>query len=420
MRKVSAYIQSKWDSAVQRTEKDDPPRLYLPFPYTTPCGEDHFQDLYYWDTYFACVGLLIDGRRDLAAYDIRNFIYEIETYGFIPNSNAAYHLNRSQPPYFVHLLRDYLTSSGDKDLVRLGVTAAITEYDFWMTERVCDSGLNRHYHSASENELDSFYNKVLRSRLGFVPLSPEERIEIGRHYTAEAETGRDFTPRFQGKCADFSPVELNANLYYYETTIPELGRETGVPIDDAVWKNRAEKRLGLMNNLLWDEERGAYLDYGEKTGTRTPVLSTAAFSPLAAGAAEPEQAERVRLTLPLLEREWGIASTEPVSRWNGPKFIGENPVPDFQWMHPNGWPPEQCIVIQGLLNYGYRADAKRIASKYLKTVNKLFEETGSLWEKINVETGRIGTGEYKAARMQGWSAGVYQFCAKVLADSKTI
>ncbi|MFP4384346.1 MAG: trehalase family glycosidase [Spirochaetia bacterium] len=416
MENVKTFIREQWDRALQKSEKDEPPRLYLPHPYTTPCADDHFQDLYYWDTYFACIGMLLDGRDDLVRNDIKNFIYEIETYGFIPNSNAEYHLNRSQPPYFIHLLDDYYRHTGDTDTLREGLGAAVSEYEFWMTERLHQCGLNRYGHRADQEELDLFYQKVLIPRLGFLPMERRGRISIADHYTAEAESGRDFSPRFQGRCGDYLAVDLNANLYFYETQIPRLAEAAGVSPGPIPWTERGECRKKLMTEYLWDPEKKAFMDYDTEAGIFSPVFSAVSFSPLAAGTAAQEQAEGVRSNLPRIERQWGTASTEPVDCWNGPAFTGPGPVPEFQWMYPNGWPPEQYTVIKGLLEYGFHSDARRLAEKYIRTADKLFEATGALWEKINAASGKIGGGEYPAARMIGWSAGVYRFCQTVIGE----
>ena len=52
--------------------------------------------------------------------------------------------------------------------------------------------------------------------------------------------------------------------------------------------------------------------------------------------------------------------------------------------------------------------ANRIAQKYLKTVEKVFERTGKLWEKYNALSGDIDVvSEYDTPEMMGWTAGVY-------------
>lgn len=56
----------------------------------------------------------------------------------------------------------------------------------------------------------------LGSRFKTDGLSHQELLDVGSHYIAEAESGWDFNPRFQTRCMDFCPVDLNANLYLYE------------------------------------------------------------------------------------------------------------------------------------------------------------------------------------------------------------
>ena len=73
----------------------------------------------------------------------------------------------------------------------------------------------------------------------------------------------------------------------------------------------------------------------------------------------------------------------------------------------------QYIVVHGLLRYGYREDALRIAEKYKSLVERVFEATGNLWEKYDVTTGEVSNNrEYKTPAMMGWTAGVYvDFCS---------
>lgn len=78
----------------------------------------------------------------------------------------------------------------------------------------------------------------------------------------------------------------------------------------------------------------------------------------------------------------------------------------FQWDYPNGWAPLHFIAVHGLLRYGYRAEAERIARKYIHAIDRTFAETGTLWEKYNVTDGTLNvTDEYKMPPMLGWTAG---------------
>ena len=111
----------------------------------------------------------------------------------------------------------------------------------------------------------------------------------------------------------------------------------------------------------------------------------------------PEQARRVRDNLPLLERDHGVTTCEP-----GPRDQR------YQWDDPNAWPPMQLFVYRGLDRYGYQDDARRIASKYVATVVRCFEESGQLWEKYNAHTGGLDVAdEYAMPPLLDWTAGVF-------------
>ena len=53
--------------------------LYLENSYVVPGGR--FNEMYGWDSYFIIVGLLRDGRIDLARGMVENFFFEIARYG---------------------------------------------------------------------------------------------------------------------------------------------------------------------------------------------------------------------------------------------------------------------------------------------------------------------------------------------------
>ena len=59
-----------------------------------------------WDSYFIILGLLRDGRVDLARGMVENFFYEIENYGAVLNANRTYFLTRSQPPFLSSMIRE--------------------------------------------------------------------------------------------------------------------------------------------------------------------------------------------------------------------------------------------------------------------------------------------------------------------------
>jgi alpha,alpha-trehalase len=88
---------------VKESEIPRPGLLYLPNRYVVPGGR--FNEMFGWDSYFIILGLLRDGRVDLARGMVENFFYEIENYGAVLNANRTYFLTRSQPPLLSSMIR---------------------------------------------------------------------------------------------------------------------------------------------------------------------------------------------------------------------------------------------------------------------------------------------------------------------------
>jgi len=401
---VLRYIDENWEQA---TYRDAPGEGFksvdLPHPYTSPCikGKGKFYFFFYWDSYFTNLGLLAQERFDTARDNIRNMLWLIRRQGYMPNHVAIY--NRSQPPYLCRMVGDYLEATGDEELLREAADALRQEYFFWTLARHTPAGLSRHGHHDTEEGCEAFFGiKRIQTLLPQQTRPKEEKIRIGGHFLAEAETGWDFNPRFEQRCLDFCPVDLNGLLYDCETRLAEWSRQLGWD-DQPLWQERLAARKDRVDKLLWSEERGLYLDYDYVNQRPGKFASLAAFMPLFADLASPEQAAKVARNLPLFERERGLAVTADLPGCRA-----------FQWAYPNMWPPLLWVAVEGLRRYGFRDDAQRLARKYLETSIALFERTGQLWEKTDAETGEVAGGEYDAAPMLGWSAGVFVACAALV------
>ena len=395
---VSDYIRAHWDLSAREGSHPTRDNIEpLPVRHTVPCIDGHFEAMFYWDTYFTNLGLLLHDRVDLARGNCEAMFHLVEQKGFMPNSTFKGDDTRSQPPYLCAMVRDVFARTRDLAWLRRAVAVLEREHAFWQSRRLTPCELNRHYHHATDDYLLNFYRDALVGRLRFSPDAPEaDRLRVAAHYLGEAETGWDFNPRYSGRCGDFAQVELNCLLHGYETSLADFHLELGLPHASA-WRQRAAARARLIHAHLWDEERGLFLDYDYTSSRRSAVASLGTFQPLFEGIATPAQAARVHANLPLFEREHGLAVCEERSRDR--TF--------YQWGFPNGWPPLTYVAVQGLRRYGYEADARRIADKFCAWVERDFARTGQLWEKFDVLTGEIAGGEYAAQPMLGWTAGVY-------------
>jgi len=408
MEDVRAYIQAHWKDTVRRHSEEEH-GYALPYPFVVPCIKEGFRSLFYWDSYFAQSGLLISGRADLAKGNLLNFCYLIDRLGYVPNISARDGDDRSQPPLFTEMLAEYYEHTGDLALLKECWPRLIREHSFWKEQRNTPCGLSRYYHNAGAEALGNLYRSAC-CRVGWPESSDAAVIqERGAHFMAEAESGWDFCPRFEGRCADFAPVDLNAILYKAEKRMAEFACLLGESPDE--WTSRAARRQELITRLCFDDASGWFYDYDFTQERRSSVKASSALYPLWAGCASEEQARRLSEDLDCILQEHGIAACAE-SRAGLPP-----PVVDavYQWDFPNGWPCQQRIAMQGLTDAGYTEQGRKTAQLYVDTVDRNFAETGDLWEKYNIVTGGIDVrNEYHMPAMMGWTAGTYLYAKELL------
>ena len=345
-------------------------------PHVVPGGR--FRELYYWDSYFTMLGLARDAPA-LVEDMLDVFADLIEQFGHIPNGTRSYYVGRSQPPFFALMLG---LSPRGRDPRRLA--AARREYQWWMAERATSlpggATLNR-YDGGGDTPRDESW----REDVATAAASARPAAEVWRDLRAGAESGWDYSSRWLGdgrtlatiRTTRIVPVDLNALLYASEVV---LGLDAA-----------AKARRAAIDRHLWAGDRYADLDLDRGP---TPHLTAATLAPLFAGCASQAQADAVaRTTEARLLAPGGLRTTLVES--------GE------QWDAPNGWAPLQWIAIAGLRRYGHAALAHTIADRWLATVSRVFDKTGRLYEKYDVERGTAGGGgEYAVQDGFGWTNGV--------------
>jgi alpha,alpha-trehalase len=408
-------------------------------PFVVPGGR--FNELYGWDSYFEALGLLEDGRLELAKAMVEHFQYEIRHYGQILNANRSYYLTRSQPPFLTSMglaVHERMPEGRERDLWLRGVIeTAIREYErVWMGElRLTSTGLSRYNGGGigipPETEPGHF-DSVLAPYAATAGLEVWDYAErYAKRQIAEPaldayfvhdrtvrESGHDTSNRLEGRAANLCTVDLNALLYKYEADVARV-------LDSAEWRARAERRRGLLNELCWDERRGMFFDYDFVAGATTGYESVTTFYPLWASLASREQAQRlVEDALPLFEETGGLVSGTEASR--GPVSAQR---PQRQWDYPFGWPPHQMLAWRGLLDYGYREAAQRLAYRWLLLITRnAADYNGTVPEKYDVvkcthrvfvEYGNVGTEfDYITKEGFGWMNASYQVGLTVLSPEQ--
>lgn len=400
---ITEFIKSSWEECIRYNPQDDGTLIGMPYPYIVPCRNDSLQEMYYWDTFFTCKGLVLSGRSDILKNCTDNMLYMVEKYGFMPNGNRTYYLGQSQPPFLSMMVKDTFDIYGDKEWLKGAYETLKKEYLFWQTKRMTPTGLNQFAMNMEyAGDTDKHYESICRRINYKVPMDNHD--EFARCFLTDCESGWDFNPRMMMQQKECVYVDLNSNLYIYEKNFEEFSKILQNS-EEKIWNEAAEKRKKLMNKYLWNN--GAYMDYNFKTKAHGTVFSAVSFYPMWAGIADKEQAAETVKMLDRLEEKYGISACE------------KNNVPgEYQWGYSTGWAPLQYIVIRALDNYGYTDDAKRAAEKYIDVSEKMYEKTGVMWEKYNVLTGDNNTAaDYKSREMLGWSAGVYLY-AKQYAERK--
>ena len=96
---VESYIREKLPLTVRKNTGDNDTLIGLPYPYTVPCADVIFNELYYWDTYFTNKALFAVRNAEQAKNNVLDILYLIGKFGYMSNGNRTYYLKRSQPPY---------------------------------------------------------------------------------------------------------------------------------------------------------------------------------------------------------------------------------------------------------------------------------------------------------------------------------
>ncbi len=446
---------------VKESEIPRPGLLYLPNRYVVPGGR--FNEMFGWDSYFIILGLLRDGRVDLARGMVENFFYEIERYGAVLNANRTYFLTRSQPPLLSGMIRAVYDAEIARDPSAANVAKqdrwlaraysyARRDHDFWLSDihRAGQTGLARYFDIGEGPVPDiadhsNYYIEVIdwlvahpdvhTNYLLTAPQSPSpaEQAELAKSSCdvrrsvlcglawdhgyrltrdfykgdrAARESGFDISFRFEpfsGSTHHYAAVGLNSLLYKYERDLQDFAGMLHRPTEAAQWKQQAETRQGAVNKYLWNADKGMFFDYDFTAGEQSSYVYATIFYPLWTGLATKEQAAAIDAHLALLNRPGGLASSTYQS--------------GLQWDLPFGWAPLNWFAADGLRKYGYVDDARRVATEFSQTVRDSFQKEGTIHEKYNVETGSSDVdliAGYQNVVGFGWTNAVYEEMEQLL------
>jgi alpha,alpha-trehalase len=439
---------------VKESEIPRPGLLYLPNRYVVPGGR--FNEMFGWDSYFIILGLLRDGRVDLARGMVENFFYEIENYGAVLNANRTYFLTRSQPPLLSSMIRAVFDAEVAQDpspanfrkqrewLAR-AYPYARRDHDFWLSSihRAGQTGLARYFDIGEGPVPDiadhsNYYIDVInwlvdhpdvhtsyliaapehpsaaqQAVLSRTSCDPAHSVVCGLAWAHGYRLSRDFYKGdrsvresgfdicfrfgpFSGSTHHYAAVGLNSLLFKYERDLADFATLLHERESSAAWRKQSEARRVAINKYLWNPGKGMFFDYDFTTGKQSTYVYATIFYPLWTGLATKEQAALVASHLALLNRPGGLASSTYAS--------------GLQWDLPFGWAPLNWFAADGLRKYDYNDDARKLAEEFTHTIRTSFEKEGTIHEKYNVETGSSNVeliAGYQNVIGFGWTNAVY-------------
>ncbi|GAB9472464.1 Trehalase [Globisporangium polare] len=252
----------------------------------------------------------------------------------------------------------------------------------------------------------AFKNKHLDSQD-----ADEKKAHLYNEIIAAAESGWDFTSRWfkdghsmlTCDTSNVIPVDLNVIMHRFENNLVVFNELLGNAEAAEFFKSAAARRAEAIHALLWSQKHQQWRDFFLDSQTLSPIVSVSNWSPLwttgLVDTKDPEALENIieSFTTSGLVHVGGIATTTVVT--------GQ------QWDAPNAWPPEQDIIIEGLLalnTTGSQKLARQLMRTWVQAGYVAWQRTGLMFEKYNAtELGSIGNGgEYIPQFGFGWTNGV--------------
>lgn len=180
-------------------------------------------------------------------------------------------------------------------------------------------------------------------------------------------------PKFndQTRTLEFSPVALNA-LYALDTEMMmTIARELGLDSEAARWEFRYGELKKLINEKLWSEEDGAYLNR-RWDGRLVRRFAPENFYVLAAGIPDEERARQMAARL----RAGNLWSEQPPAGNGATTDASRNAEAESSAV----WAPMNYLLYLGLKRYKLHEDAAALARKSTALARAAWEKHGQFYD----------------------------------------
>jgi len=182
-------------------------------------------------------------------------------------------------------------------------------------------------------------------------------------------------------------IDLNCYMVMHYRAMAYIAGRIGLVNDESAWKNAATQLASRINERLWDDKLGFYVDRDRITGKDGPALSPAGFMPLFVCIASRERAARMEKLAVDSEK---FFPGMPTAAYDTPGFESHGYWRGSTWMNTS------YFALKGLEQYGYSKTAEAMRSELLSNIAR---DRSTMWEYYDSRNG-AGAG----AKGFGWSA----------------
>ncbi|MGD2135186.1 MAG: trehalase family glycosidase, partial [Gemmatimonadales bacterium] len=274
-------------------------------------GRDHWT-VFCWDALFNALELAVESP-ELAAETLDAVLETQYDDGNVPNWRGRFFgtRDRSQPPIGAFTALSIYLRHGDRSVLHRAF-ARLERWSAWWSAPKAghlrrDGNGNGLFEWGSDLDL-----------LGMSPAPWERRA--APHQLAAWESGQDDLPNWdeaewvdERETLDLDAVDLNSYLALDLECLGHIADVMGLTDRAAAFRARYDRLAARMNESLWDDTRGVYVDR-RWDGRLSPRVAASNFLPLVAGVPPRDRAERMLETLCDPRRFWGEWIVPTISR----------------------------------------------------------------------------------------------------------
>jgi alpha,alpha-trehalase len=362
---------------------------------------------------------------------LENFADLVEEFGFVPNGNRLYYLNRSQPPMLTQMVDVYLNYTRDATILPRLLPLLEREWEWWNTNRTIEvtSAYSNRTHNVSHYDVDTsaprpesylvdYQTVELAATEQGLQFTDEEKARLYADIASAAESGHDFSlqrwsrqPSFIGEVAEQTSEESttltgrqDASAETGATSTEEVPTTATVPA--AVSTARALRYLNTaqqipvdLNAILYKNEVAlarfrnmTFLPAQSENTSSADDGSSAKLSPLAPNstlvelwtsraAARREAILDLHWDAELLSfADYNMTSSSRSTRWSA-----SNLWPFWAGILPNEFTADnQTIEERGALLQSAFAGVRYLIDRYNGSLSTTLAATNQQWDFPNV------------------------------------